>query len=49
MISSGVARFPPGFTCPPFRPEQPQPGSAASSTRTVLPSRARCKAAEQPV
>ena len=39
----------PGLTCPPLRPDAPQPGWCASSTTVSTPRCARCKAADRPV
>src|SRR5690606_12374002 len=39
----------PGFTCPPLRPEAPQPGVSASRSVTAMPCSARWRAADNPV
>src|SRR2546425_7218600 len=48
-VNSSGSYFKPGMTCPPLRPDAPQPGSDASSTQTLAPASARCKAVESPV
>ena len=47
--SASGSSFRPGLTCPPLRPDAPQPGVCASSNRTVCPASARCSAADRPL
>ena len=46
LLGSGLTM---GTSCPPLRPEAPQPGSTASKTVTAVPRSARCKAVDKPV